>query len=393
MYDRNAKYIQFSAGLSALLLILTVAPVGATPLPEGIGVITAVQGQVTMAHARAESAVPAKIDDDVLFKDIIETQKESRTKALFDDETLLTVGEHSRVEISEHIYDPSQNRRSMVVKLVRGTLRALISKVFDGSGSKFEIHTPTAVAAARGTYFVVWVQGDLSGVVNIGSSGRVDFTSAGQSVSLAPGQFSVAPVGATPTLPAVFANGGDFTPSGLSRTTPGRSGTTPGRSGTTPGQSGLTPSQGAPPPGKVGATPGQSGTAPGKSGITPGQGIQTGGPQVGSQDLSLLASVRAAIGGTELRDIPRAVSAKSAVPAIPAIPGGQGSPATPALRAAPAVPASPAAPAVPATPPPVISGAFPGKPPCGTPPCGGPSGGGPPGGGPPGGGPLGGPKK
>lgn len=310
MYDTNAQNIQISAGLSALVLVLTVPSVGATPLAEGIGVITAVQGQVTMAHPQAERAVPAKIDDNVLFKDIIETQSESRTKALFDDDTLLTVGEHSRVEITEHIYDPSQNRRSLVVKLVRGKLRALISKVFDGSGSKFEIHTPTAVAAARGTYFVVWVEGELSGVVNIGTSGRVDFTSGGQTVSLAPGQFSVAPAGATPMLPAAFGSGGAFGPHGL-------------------------------------------------SGMTPGQDLQTGAPQIGSQDLSLLGSVRAVINGTELTETPRAIAAIPAVPAIPAIPERQRTPATPA------VPATSATPAVPATPPAVISGAFPGGPPGG----------------------------
>jgi len=352
----RARSTTFVLGRIGLLLGLAVSQVGAEPAVTGIGVITAVQGQVTVVHPHAEGAIPAKIDDDVLFKDIIETQKESRTKALFDDESLLTVGEHSRVEITEYIYDPSQKKRSTVVKLVRGTLRVLISKMFEGSGSKFEIHTPSAVAAARGTYFVVWTQGDLSGVVNIGTSGRVLFTSGGQTVTLGPGEFTVAPPGVIPSAPAVFGGSGDFTPPGLSGMTPGRSGTAPGRSGNTPGQSD------APPPGQVGATPGQSGTTPGKSGTARGQGVQALAVQIVDQDPSILASVRAAIRGTELRDTPRAVPAIQAVPAIPARPGSQGTPATPATRATPAVPA---------TPPSVISGSFPGKPPCGTPPCGG----------------------
>jgi hypothetical protein len=310
---RNIRLAMMVLSIIGALLGLAASQAGAEPPTGGIGAITAVQGQVTVAHPQAANAIPANamIYDDVFFKDIIETQDESRTKALFDDETLLTVGEHSRVEINEHIYDPSQNRRSMVVKLVRGTLRALISKVFDGSGSKFEIHTPTAVAAARGTYFVVWVQGELSGVVNIGASGRVDFTSAGQTVSLAPGQFSVALPGVIPTLPTVFGSDGDFTPPGLSH-----------------------------------MTPGQSGTEPGKSGITTGQGGQADG----SQDTSLLASVRAAINRTELRDTPRAVPVIPAVRAIPVTPGTEGTPAVPAF------PATQAGPAI-ATPPAVISGA------------------------------------
>lgn len=201
MQVTNAPYILISVGLSAILLGLALPPVGADPLAEGIGVITAVHGQVTVTHRDAAGATPAKLHDDVLFRDIIETQKESRSKALFDDESLLTVGEDSRVEMTEHIYDPRRKRRSMVVKLIHGKLRALVSRIVTGSGSKFEVHTPAAVAAARGTYFVVWVEGETSGVVNIGNSGRVDFTSGGQTISINPGQFSTALPGEVPTQP------------------------------------------------------------------------------------------------------------------------------------------------------------------------------------------------
>ncbi|HKW86104.1 MAG TPA: FecR family protein, partial [Nitrospiraceae bacterium] len=171
-------------------------------LTDAIGQFTAIQGQVTVAHPHAAGAVPVKLDDDVLFHDIIETQRRSRTKALFDDDSLLTMGENSRIEITERIYNPNQDLRSTVVSLVQGRLRTLVGKVFAGAGSKFEVHTPTAVAAARGTYFVVWVEGKVSGIVNIGARGNVEFTSGGQTVSVHPGQFSTAAAGQTPSPPA-----------------------------------------------------------------------------------------------------------------------------------------------------------------------------------------------
>jgi len=174
-------------------------------LTDAIGQFTAIQGHVTVAHPNAAGAVPVKLDDDVLFRDIIETQRASRTKALFDDDSLLTVGEHSRIEITEHIYRPSENLRSSVVNLVQGRLRALVGKVFTGAGSKFEVRTPTAAAAARGTYFVVWLDGEVSGIANIGSRGDVEFTSGGQTVSVHPGQFSTALAGQPPSPPASAA--------------------------------------------------------------------------------------------------------------------------------------------------------------------------------------------
>jgi hypothetical protein len=194
--------------LISLCLYPSIAQAQGGSLAEDeIGVFTAVLGTVTVAHPGVARLQPVKLHDEVLFKDVIETHRESRTKAFFEDDSVLTVGENSRVEITEHIYNPDQNQRSMVVKLMQGKLRALVSKVFKGAGSKFEIHTPTAVAAARGTYFVVWTEHDTTGIVNIGESGRVDFTAGGTTVTVAPGQYSVVGPGGLPTSPAVYDAG------------------------------------------------------------------------------------------------------------------------------------------------------------------------------------------
>ena len=174
-----------------------------------VGVFTAVEGKVSVQHAQSPEALSAKMRDTVLFKDLIETQKESRTKALLNDDSILTIGEHSRVEITEHLYDPNRSLRSVVVSLVQGHVRALVGKTFAGSGSKFEIHTPTAVAAARGTYFVVWHVEGASGVANIGNHGDVDFHSGGSTVSVAPGTYSLTPPGGGPPSPPQPTTGGN----------------------------------------------------------------------------------------------------------------------------------------------------------------------------------------
>lgn len=170
---------------------------------EGIGLFTAVAGTVMVTHTNTQIK-PVNLHDEVFFKDIIATDADSRTKAFFQDDSVLTVGENSRVEITEHIYNPERNQRRMVVSLLQGKLRALVSKVFKADGSKFEIHTPTAVAAARGTYFVVWTENGSTGIVNIGESGRVDFTSGGTTVTVAPGEYSIVGAGGFPTTPAVY---------------------------------------------------------------------------------------------------------------------------------------------------------------------------------------------
>jgi hypothetical protein len=168
---------------------------------DGIGFYTAVLGQASVTHPGEDRVLPVKLHDEVLFKDVIQTQGESRTKALFQDDSILTVGENSRVEIDEYIYNPEKNVRQTIVKLMQGQVRALVSKVFKANGSRFEIHTPSAVAAARGTYFTVWVENGQSGIINIGEKGRVDFTSGGMTVAVDPGFFSIAYEGQAPSVP------------------------------------------------------------------------------------------------------------------------------------------------------------------------------------------------
>jgi hypothetical protein len=168
---------------------------------DGIGFYTAVLGQASVTHPGEALILPVKLHDEVLFKDVIQTQDESRARALFQDDSMLTVGENSRVEIDEYIYNPDVNVRRAIVKLMQGQVRALVSKVFKANGSKFEVHTPSAVAAARGTYFTVWVENGQSGIINIGEKGRVDFTSGGMTVAVDPGYFSIAHEGQAPSVP------------------------------------------------------------------------------------------------------------------------------------------------------------------------------------------------
>ena len=200
---------------------------------QAIGFYLTVIGKPTVVHVGQPAAMPVKLRESVYFKDVIETQADSRAKALFDDDSILTVGESSRVEVSEYIYDSANDQRSTVLRLVQGKARALVGKLFAGLGSRFEVHTPTAVAAARGTYFVVWIEEKASqkmgmseigtvrpvsvqglevaelqaggtGVANIGNFGNVAFTSGGQTVVVPPGNYAFAPPGMPPFAPVII---------------------------------------------------------------------------------------------------------------------------------------------------------------------------------------------
>lgn len=173
---------------------------------KSIGTFMAVIGNIGITHPGTNEKITVKLRDTVFFKDIIETIEKSKAKVLFVDDTILNIGERTKIEITEHIFDPEKDKRSTIIKLIDGKVRALVGRFFSGPDSKFEIHTPTAVAAARGSYGIVWVaevEGKIqTGVLNLKGSWEVkniDPAIAG-SIILKEGEFSQIGIGLFPVV-------------------------------------------------------------------------------------------------------------------------------------------------------------------------------------------------
>ncbi len=175
---------------------------------QSIGSVTAVFRESYVTHFEGREALRVKLGGSVLFKDLYETRVGAQLKLLLDNDSVLSLGENTRLQITEHIYDPTQ--KQTVIDLFNGMLRSLVGKLI-AQGGRFEIHTPTAVAAVRGTYFVVWTfrneGGSLvTGVANIGHEGGVAVRNAHSGVegSVTPGplQYTLVEEGHPPTLPA-----------------------------------------------------------------------------------------------------------------------------------------------------------------------------------------------
>lgn len=166
--------------------------------PEAIGVITAVQGTVTAEH---ESAAPARlaIRHSIQADDMVVTDVRSRVKVLLHDDTLLAMGQRTRMKIDEYLYAPDQEVRRMLVRLEQGTLRTLVGRAFKGLGSAFIVRVGTASVIADAAYCVIWRHEQETGVVNIGTGGAVSLLAEGRVVILKPGYYSIAAAGKPPS--------------------------------------------------------------------------------------------------------------------------------------------------------------------------------------------------
>jgi hypothetical protein len=208
----------------ALVLSVSVAVslgygiAAAADVPDTAGIVLAVQGTVTMQPATMTAPVKLRPFDEIGPLAILDSQAGSRCKVLYADDSLVTIGDNSRLEVTEQTYQAGSDQRAFVAHLIRGSVRALVARSFEGDNSTFEIDAGTSAVTARGTYFVTWVNGPsarkgkgdeeeglemegATGVANIGRNGNVAFTSGGATVLVLPGQFAIAMPGAPPSMP------------------------------------------------------------------------------------------------------------------------------------------------------------------------------------------------
>jgi ferric-dicitrate binding protein FerR (iron transport regulator) len=86
--------------------------------------------------------------------DKLTTGPNSRVSVSLSDGSQLELNDSSALVLTENILNPDGSRASTKVTLLSGLVRALV-KIGPGSPPNFEVHTPNAVASARGTMFDV----------------------------------------------------------------------------------------------------------------------------------------------------------------------------------------------------------------------------------------------
>lgn len=147
-------------------IILAAWALSASAAAEVIGSVLATRGEV-FSEASA-GPQPLAANASVHRGDAIVTAA-GKVKIALHDGTILSIGEHSRVRLSDHAGKGAST--TIRVQLLSGVLRPLVIRTT--SRGSFEVETETAIAAVRGTDWVVAVTPErtsvavLSGVVAV----------------------------------------------------------------------------------------------------------------------------------------------------------------------------------------------------------------------------------
>lgn len=136
------------AGLGSITLMFS-AP--ATPIGR-ITFLLGREGEVTIHHANDAAWIPAKLKMPVLRGDQIKTAAESRCEVKLNDGSVIRIGENSLFDFEES--NLSKTTKQIDASIKRGKFWANILKL-KGKQDKFEVKSPTAVCAIRGTIYRV----------------------------------------------------------------------------------------------------------------------------------------------------------------------------------------------------------------------------------------------
>lgn len=139
-------------GLTALVL-LTIS--GSAIADSKIGIATATKNQVQGIRGAEKRALAT--GSDIFLNEAVQTGDESVAQLVFLDNTNLSVGPGSLVELDTFIYDPNRKLGQIAVEIGRGAFRFVTGP---GSSKNYSLRTPYATLGIRGTVFELVLSSD-----------------------------------------------------------------------------------------------------------------------------------------------------------------------------------------------------------------------------------------
>lgn len=151
MHRSQRSTIRPFVGFALLVAVL----LSGSAIAAEIGTVAGVDGSAYIYTGGKGTPAAAAIGSPVNLGDQLATGRPGRMKVVFQDDSVLTVSDDSRVTVDEHVFDPSQGKARSLFGLLRGKVNAAVSEYYGRPGSGYEIKTETAVAGVRGTEFAM----------------------------------------------------------------------------------------------------------------------------------------------------------------------------------------------------------------------------------------------
>lgn len=137
----------------AIFLIASLLPQGASADDTAIGMVKSISGRAfIVAGGRARSAA---IGVPVYRDDSLETEAGGALGVAFTDNTVLSLGPHSQLTMTDYRFQPRSGKFAFVARLAHGTMMYVSGLIAKLAPDSVAFHTPVGTIGVEGTRFLV----------------------------------------------------------------------------------------------------------------------------------------------------------------------------------------------------------------------------------------------
>ncbi|HEY2433469.1 MAG TPA: FecR domain-containing protein [Vicinamibacterales bacterium] len=141
--------------IAALTMVVAAAAPASAQTPPPAGHVKNVSGSVTIVRGRV--ATPAKAGDAVYANDTLRTAADGAVGITLRDDTRVSLGPDSELNIDHYVYAPGEGGLGMVLKFVRGVAVYVSGRIAKLAPDSIRLETPSAIVGVRGTTVAIRV--------------------------------------------------------------------------------------------------------------------------------------------------------------------------------------------------------------------------------------------
>ena len=171
---------------------------------SNVGSVVVSQGNVLLHRGKRQTNAPQGTL--VEQSDVIETLGNgSRAQIVFNDQTIISIGQESRFEIKSYAIDEVEGDKSDVsFSVVKGAFKALSGRIGAINPQGFKLETRTATIGIRGTNFLGQIGQKNDAIVCTKGEIIVTSLAGGAPVSVSAGKITYVGQGEQPTTPRAY---------------------------------------------------------------------------------------------------------------------------------------------------------------------------------------------
>jgi hypothetical protein len=135
----------------ALALLASIASAASS-----IGLVKVTEGVATVT--RGDATLQARPGFPLQEGDVLRTGADGRMGVVLRDETKLSLGPESEIQLDRFAFAPAEGRLALGAKIARGVVAFVSGSIAKLSNDAVRIETPVAILGVRGTQFLAKVE-------------------------------------------------------------------------------------------------------------------------------------------------------------------------------------------------------------------------------------------